>query len=191
MHPVVNLAITLVVAAGTGIGSAQLAIERGRLFGAVSADGWTAWPASGSLNADPYSLAMLARTGEIPLGDGEGIAFTTTTDSGGRPLSGACVYQVSGETPPARLWTLSAYDADGLLMPNPARRTGFHSQEILRDGSGGFVITISADVAPGNWLPIGRPEHFDLVLRLYDTPLTTGSQITDLVMPAVHRVGCL
>jgi hypothetical protein len=189
--PVLNLAIAFVVAAVTGIGSAHLAIKQGRLFGAVSAGSWIAWPASGSLEADPYSLAVLARTGEIQLGDGEGIAFAATTDSDGDQLSGACVYRVSGETPAARLWTLTAYDAAGRLMPNPANRTGYHSREILRNPAGGFVITVSADVAAGNWLPIGRPERFSLMLRLYDTPLTTGSQITSLIMPQVHKVGCL
>ena len=50
---------------------------------------WTAWPHAGSPDADPYSIAMLARTGEVPLGAGEGIAFTAEIDSDGAPLSGA------------------------------------------------------------------------------------------------------
>ena len=95
-----------------------------------------------------------------------------------------------GQTPAARLWTLTAYDADGRLMLNPARRSGFHSREIVRRPDGSFVISVSPEVAPGNWLPIGRVEHFRLVLRLYDTPLTTGSRIADLVMPDIRKETC-
>ena len=50
---------------------------------------------------------------------------------------------------------------------------------------------MSPEVAPGNWLPVGRVEHFRLVLRLYDTPLTTGSRIADLAMPDIRKVALL
>lgn len=190
MRLVINLAIALAVAAVIGISSAQFAIQQGRIFGAVSAGVWTAWPGTGGLNADPYSAAMLARTGEIPLGDGEGIAFTAQVDGEGSDLVGNCVYRVTGETPAARLWTLTAYDHQGQLLANAVDRTGFHSHEILRRENGTFAITVSADVAPGNWLPITGEERIVLSLRLYDTPVTTGSQIADLVMPRITRVGC-
>ena len=190
MRLIIDIAIAIAIAVVIGVSSAWYAVERGFLFGAVTAGAWTAWPDAGSANADPYSLATLARTGEVPLGAGEGIAFTAEDDSVGEPLSGACAYEVVGQTPAARLWTLTAYDAQGRLMINAARRPSFHSREIVRQANGSFVITVSADVAPGNWLPIGRVDHFRLVLRLYDTPLTTGSRIADLVMPDIRKGAC-
>ena len=75
-------------------------------------------------------------------------------------------------------------------MANAARRPGFHSREILRNADGSFDITISPEVQPGNWLPIARVDRFKLMLRLYDTPLTTGSQLANLVMPQIVRDGC-
>ena len=63
-------------------------IEHGFIFGAVTAGAWTAWPTAGSADADPYSLATLARTGEVPLGAGEGIAFTAEDDSRRRAAVG-------------------------------------------------------------------------------------------------------
>jgi hypothetical protein len=185
-----DLAIALVVAVAVGVSSAWYAVDRGRLFGAVSAGSWTAWPLEGSPDADPYSLAMLARTGEVPLGAGEGLSFTAEADGDGQRLSGSCTYAVVGETPAARLWTLTATDASGRLMVNVAHRPGFHSREIVREADGSFRIVVSSHVEPGNWLPIGAVGGFKLVLRLYDTPLTTGSQIADLVMPAIERVSC-
>jgi hypothetical protein len=186
----IDIAIALVLAVTVGVSTAWYAIDRGFIFGAVTAGAWTAWPAAGGADADPYSLATLARTGEVPLGAGEGIAFTAEDDSAGTPLSGTCTYEVVGQTPAARLWTLTAYDSDGRLMVNAARRSGFHSREILRRPDGSFVITVSPEVAPGNWLPVGRVDHFRLVLRLYDTPLTTGSRIADLTMPDIRKERC-
>ena len=190
MRFLVDLAIATAVAVAVGISSAWYAVDRGRLFGAVTAGGWTAWPQEGSPDADPYSLAMLARTGEIPLGAGEGLSFTAEADGDGARLSGSCTYTVVGETPAARLWTLTATDDDGRLMVNVAHRPGFHSREIVREADGALRIIVSSHVEPGNWLPIGTVGRFKLVLRLYDTPLTTGSQIADLVMPAIERVSC-
>lgn len=190
MRFLIDLAVAFAVAVIVGVGSAWFAVDRGTIFGAVSAGGWTAWPQEGSAEADPYTLAMLARTGEVPLGAGEGLSFTATRDVDGNPLSGRCDYDVAGNTPAARLWTLTAYDDDGALMANVAGRPGFHSREIVRDANGDFRIRLSAVVQPGNWLPIGAVDRFRLELRLYDTPLTTGSQLTELTMPAIRKVAC-
>lgn len=190
MRFIIDLAIAIIVAVAVGVSSAWYTIERGRIFGAVTAGGWTAWPTEGSVDADPYSLAMLARTGEVPLGSGEGLSFTAETDADGAPLSGLCTYEVEGETPAARMWTLTAYDGVGRLMVNVARRPGFHSREIIRHPDGTFTITVASAVAPGNWLPIAPVDRFSLILRLYDTPLTTGSQIANLVMPAIRKASC-
>lgn len=187
---IIDLFIALIVATVLGFSTAWLAVERTPLFGAVRAGGWTAWPQAGGPDADPYSLARLARTGEVPLGAGEGLAFTAETDSDGDPLTGSCIYEVAGQTPPARLWTLTAYDHGGRLIDNPARRTGFHSRQILRREDGSFAIAVAAEVQPGNWLPVAPTERFELVLRLYDTPLTSGARPPDLTMPVIRRTDC-
>lgn len=190
MRFLVDLLIAVVVAVVVGVSSAWYAVESGHVFGAVHVGGWTAWPDEGSPDADPYSLAMLARTGEVPLGAGEGLSFTAVTDNADNPLSGKCSYEIAGQTPAARLWTLSAYDAGGHLMANIAHRPGFHSREIVREDNGDFVIRASSAVSPGNWLPIDGAVNFKLVLRLYDTPLTTGSQLASLSMPEIRKLVC-
>jgi hypothetical protein len=190
MRFIFDLALAVVIAAVVGISSAWFAIERGRLFGAVTVGNWVAFPAEGGPDADPYALAMLARTGEVPLGAGEGLSFSAEADSQGASLSGRCTYNVQGETPPARLWTLTAYDSAGRLMVNVAHRPGFHSREVVRQANGSFVVSVSQSAHDGNWLPVAPVDAFRLVLRLYDTPLTTGSQIAGLVMPAINKVSC-
>lgn len=190
MRLLIDIAIAVILAAVLGLATAWFAIERGPLFGGMAVGPWDAWPASGSPNADPYAVARLARTGEVPLGAGEGLAFTARNDSAGEPLSGRCTYRIDGQTPAARLWTLTAYDGNGRLMANAARRTGFQSREILRRPDGSFLVTASPDVQPGNWLPIATPGPFSLVFRLYDTPLTTGGEVSDRMMPAIVLEGC-
>jgi hypothetical protein len=186
----IDIAIAIIVALALGVSTAWLAVENGRFFGAVTVGAWTAWPHSGGPSADPYSVAFLARSGEVPLGAGEGLAFTATADSGGEPLSGNCTYEVTGETPQARLWTLTAYSASGRLMYNAAQRSGFHSREILREPDGSMTIIVSPEVHPGNWLPIFGSGRFSLVLRLYDTPLTTATAFVDLTLPRIVRRDC-
>ncbi|WP_421724270.1 DUF1214 domain-containing protein [Bauldia sp.] len=190
MRPLTDIAIAIAIAAVVGLTSAWFAIERGYIFGAVSSGEWTAWLSAGASDADPYAMAHLARTGEVPLGAGEGLAFNTAVDHDGEPLTGGCTYRIVGQTPAARLWTLTAYDAEGRLMANPAQRSGFHSREIVRRPDGSFDIAVSSDVQSGNWLPVDPSGDFTLTLRLYDTPLTTGGTLVDSDMPAIRREAC-
>lgn len=190
MRLLFDIAVALVIAIAIGAASAWYTLDRGRLFNSLSLGEWTAWPESGSPDADPYSGAMLARSGEVPLGAAEGLAFSADTDSAGAPLSGRCNYVIVGQTPLARLWTLTAYDSQGRLMGDAGQRTSFHSREILRRPDGRFEIRAASQVQPGNWLPITRDERFRIVLRLYDTPLATGNQLGELVMPQILRESC-
>jgi hypothetical protein len=186
----IDLAVALVIAIAIGATSAWYALDRGRLFNSLSVGEWTAWPESGSPDADPYSGAMLARSGEVPLGAAEGLAFSADADGTGAPLTGRCGYVIVGLTPLARLWTLTAYDGEGHLMGTADHRTGFHSREIVRRPDGRFEIRVATTVQPGNWLPIDPADRFRLVLRLYDTPLATGNRFGELVMPQILRETC-
>ena len=63
------------LAAAIGLGATWLTITRGVAFGSLTIGAWTAWPKSGSVDIDPYARASIARTGELPLGTGDGVAF--------------------------------------------------------------------------------------------------------------------
>jgi hypothetical protein len=183
-----HLLVAIVVAVATGLGTAWWMLSAGPPFGAVHRGAWVTWPEAGRGDADPYFRAVEARRGVAPLGSGEGLTFLATRDDGGAPLDAACLYRIEGTMPPARLWTLAASDTEGRGFDNPTGRVGFHSREILRREDGSFAITLSRNVQPGNWLPVGRGSLL-LTLRLYDTPLTE-SGVTDATLPAVVRVAC-
>lgn len=185
-----HLFLCATIALVGGIGSAYLAVDRGRLFNAVELGQWTAYPVAGTPDADPYSAATLARTGQVPLGAGEGLAFFGEYDSEGETLVAACDYTIAGDTPPARLWTLSVTDITGKLIANTAGRQSLDSHAVLRETDGSVTVTAARFARPGNWLPLGNASTIVFVLRLYDTPLTTGSGLADLSMPTIVRGDC-
>jgi hypothetical protein len=182
---------TLVLAAAIGLGATWLTLTRGVAFGSLTIGAWTAWPKSGSVDIDPYARAAIARTGELPVGAGDGVAFYAHTDDAGNVLDGRCSFVISGMTPAARYWTLTLYDQHGRLVANTLDRHGFTSAEIIRAADGRFAISVGPRARPGNWLPSGGIEQFVLVWRLYDTPIGVASLTTkEGPMPAVVRKGC-
>jgi hypothetical protein len=183
--------LTLLIAAALGLGATWFALTRNTAFGSVRIGAWTAWPRSGSTDIDPYARAGIARTGELPVGLGDGVAFLARGDDAGRPFDGRCEVVLRGTTPPARFWTLTLYDLEGRLVANSANRYGFTSQEIVRAADGSFEILAAPRARPGNWLPTGGAERYLLVLRLYDTPVgvATGAS-REAPMPAVVARAC-
>jgi hypothetical protein len=182
---------TFLVAAVIGLGATWFTLTRGVAFGSLTIGAWTAWPKSGSVDIDPYARAIVARSGELPTGMGDGVAFYAQTDDAGGKLDGRCIFALSGLTPPARYWTLTLYDSEGELVPNAIDRYGFTSEEIVRDSDGRFLITVAPLARPGNWLPSGGVEKFVLVWRLYDTPIGVATRTTkEGPMPAITRKGC-
>ena len=181
----------LLLAAAVGLGMTWLTISRGVAFGTMTVGAWTAWPKTGSVDIDPYARATIARTGELPLGTGDGVAFYARTDDAGNVLDGRCTFTISGTTPTARYWTLTLYDRNGRLVANTLDRHGFTSTEIVRDTAGRFNISVAPRARPGNWLPTGGIERYVLVWRLYDTPVGVASRTTKQdPMPAVARKAC-
>ncbi len=52
-------------------------------------------------------------------------------------------------------------------------------------------IDVSAEARSGNWLPSGEAKHYVLMLRLYDTGLSTvGTVLKPDEMPSIQRIGC-
>ena len=185
-------AFALVIAAMVGLGATWAALTRGTAYGGVSIGAWTAWPKNGTPGIDPYARAMVARTGELPVGSGDGVAFYANTDDAGQVLDGRCDVLLSGITPQARFWTITLYDPEGRLVANSAQRQGFTSQEIIRKADGSFDILAGPRARPGNWLPTGGVERYVLLLRLYDTPVGMATRSgREAPMPAISKGACL
>ncbi len=180
----------LLLALGLGLGSTYLILNSDPPFGRLRIGPWTAWPALGSADADPYMRAILAQRGAVPLAIGEGLGFTAVTDSEGRPLDSACTYRVGSGAPAARFWTFSIYDQNGQLPKTELGRSSFTSAEILRDQQDHFTIALSRGLQDGNWLQLPGSGNFSIVLRLYDTPGAAGTGLNESVFPTIQRVEC-
>ncbi|MEX2035768.1 MAG: DUF1214 domain-containing protein, partial [Xanthobacteraceae bacterium] len=148
-------------------------------------------PKTGTRDIDPYARATIARSGELPLGSGDGIAFFAHADDAGRPLDGRCDVLVSGTTPQARFWTLTLYDPQGRLVGNSVDRQGFTSQEIVRHADGSFDIVIAPRARAGNWLPTNAVDSYVLVLRLYDSAVGVATRAArEVPMPTLQVQSC-
>jgi hypothetical protein len=183
--------LALIIATAVGLGATWMTATRGTDLGTLTIGAWTARPKTGTADVDPYSRATIARSGELPVGTGDGVAFSATTDDRKKPLDGRCDVVVSGVTPAARFWTLTLYDRKGRLVANSLQRYGFTSQEILRGSDGAFEIRVASRSRAGNWLPTGGIERYALMLRLYDTPVGVATRSKrDAPMPTIATVGC-
>jgi hypothetical protein len=181
----------LVVAAAVGLGATYFALTRGAAFGALTIGSWTAWPKTGTTEADPYARASIARTGRLPIALGDGLTFLAKTDDKGRWLDGRCDVVLSGVTPAARFWTLTLYNPDGELVANSINRYDFTSQEIVRRADGSFEIVIAPRASSGNWLPTGGIERYILALRFYDTAVGVATKEgREIPMPAIKTGSC-
>jgi hypothetical protein len=183
--------LAFIIAAAIGLGATWFAITQSTAYGGVTIGAWTAWPKVGTVGIDPYARAMVARSGELPVGSGDGVAFYARSDDAGWPLDGRCDTVLAGITPQARYFTITLYDYDGRLVANSVERHGFTSQEIMRRSDGTFEITVGPRARPGNWLPSGGIERYLLVLRLYDTPIGVATRTgREAPMPSISRKAC-
>ena len=75
MRLLLGTLFALGVAALVGLGATWFALTQGQAFGGLTVGAWTAWPRHGTAGIDPYARAMVARSGELPIGSGDGVAF--------------------------------------------------------------------------------------------------------------------
>lgn len=190
MRSVVTLLAGAAVALALGLWTAWLTVRSPAPIDTISLGVWQAWPNAGTQEVDPYSRARLARNGEIPLGSGEGLMLLALGDERGARLEGRCEYRIVGQTPPARLWTVTLENEDGRVVPAPDGVAALGSEVLLRLPDGSFQITLARTPRAGNWISTEAAERFRIVVRLYDTTARTGTALTTLSMPRVVRDRC-
>lgn len=143
---------------------------------ALRTSGWLLPPGNiGDYGTDYAFRALIAVVGlgaNTPI---EAIYPSGIADAGGALYNGANSYRLTfapGQPPPARyFWSLTMYDSNGYLVPNPIDRysVGPSHPPLLRRGDGSIVVAIQPTPpteANVNWLP-SRPGGFRLSLRLY------------------------
>ena len=184
--------IAVTIALYLGGWSARWAVDHSSEIGTVVVGQWQATPFAGAPDADPYSKARLAVLGNLTLGIGEGIQFRSSADEAGRALRRECSYVIAGTTPPARIFTLAAYQPEGQLIRPSAGRPGWlTSNNLMRDDDNAFKIAVGPKATAGNWLATSGSGPMTLMLALYDTPASAASGASSLALPSITREGCL
>lgn len=187
----INTAIIILIGLILGGVSAYYSLQRSHGIGAVNAGPWSAWPFVGGAQVDPYTVAKATTDGTIHLGAAEGLAFEAKSDQKGEPLRRECNYEVSGNTSTTKLWTLSAYDTLGkLVLNNTQIVSALYSGNTIRYPDSSFILKMGERPQSGNWLPLKGKGELKLILRLYDTPITSNSGVIDPQMPRIKLLGC-
>jgi hypothetical protein len=118
--------------------------------------------------------AIVAYIGLGALHTGEALYASGHFDADGQLFDGRQPYTLHFEPeamPPAEaFWSVTLYDADRYLYPNPLRRhaVGDRTRGLRRDPDGGLTLRVQheAPLDPANWLP-APAGRFYLILRLY------------------------
>lgn len=143
---------------GKNVNGWRIALDLGR-YGTRYAyrAGWTFYGVGGNLAEDAV----------YPFGE---------TQADGRPFDGAKKYELrfSKEqiSPVNAFWSITLYDKDSFLVPNPINRSALGDRSHLKaDKDGSLTIHIQSE-SPGkdsesNWLPSPPSGPFKLALRLY------------------------
>jgi hypothetical protein len=174
-----------------GLGATWMTATRGTDLGTLTIGAWTARPKTGTADIDPYSRASIARSGELPVGTGDGVAFSATTDDKQAAARRALRRGRQRRHAGGAVLDADAVRPKGHLVANSLQRYGFTSQEIIRGSDGAFEIRVASRSRAGNWLPTGGIERYALMLRLYDTPVGVATRTQrDAPMPSIATVGC-
>ncbi|MEN4921412.1 DUF1254 domain-containing protein [Achromobacter spanius] len=159
------------------------------------ANGWQQETASIGV----YGNAWLRRALTAQAQPGAGLPEDLTVlllaaDSQGALLDGAHRYALHFEReqlPPAdALWSLAAYDPQGMPVPNPVNRYALGDRDPLRYNPDGSLDLVFSHAAPApdeqsNWLPIPAAGPVGVLLRVY----SPGPAVVDGLWapPAVRR----
>ena len=177
-----------------GISSARYMVDDGFSLVVGRAGPWRTWMHAGSRDADPYTRAHFARTGQLPITAASGLTFFAQQDDKGRRLSSDCEYEIIARPQTALWWTVALYDEEGKLIPNKANRYAFNSQNLAMLSDGTQRIVLAPEARPGHWLPSGEDHDLTLVLHII-RPLSLEQAQNQVAtaphdLPRIHRVGC-
>ena len=96
MRATTGFLYALTIGAVFGLGLTWFGLGGGPMLGAMRIGPWTAWPEAGTQDADRYVRASLARSGDLPLGAGEGL----TRDLGGDGSTATITKRLVANLPP-------------------------------------------------------------------------------------------
>jgi hypothetical protein len=186
----IYILVSLTLGLSIGVYSAQYAIRQGVATSITSVGPWQSFKETNISELNPYALAHTANHGNLKLANFEVLYFIARTDDKNRALSGRCEYTITGNSPDARWWSLTAYDQRGMLIENQADRYSFNNTNLRMKKDARFRIAVAANARPGNWIPIKADSPFMIMLRLYSPGIGSIRDEKQISFPQIERLDC-
>ncbi|MEU7632783.1 DUF1254 domain-containing protein [Nocardia sp. NPDC049220] len=142
---------------------------------AINENGWAYDPGIGSYGTNYLLRASIAWRG-LGAAQAEDAIYPTqfvTVDQGDGEARFRLHFAPGALPPVEAFWSLTAYDVDSYLVPNPAQiHSVGHQAPVVLNPDGSLDLTLQfSDPGPsvpvGNWLPIPEAGEFSLTMRLY------------------------
>ena len=181
------------VGLAVGCGLAVQKIREGLSSGGIVNGPWHSPENAGTDRADPGTRAVIALRGLLALPASEAVYFNAAVDSDGRPLKGSCNYRVTGGALPTRWWTLTAYDADGYLIPNRDHLYSVGSAAMSPLEKGNWTVSIGPKppaTDASRWVATEEDAPFELTLRAYHPKPALLADRAHIALPKIVREGC-
>ena len=137
-------AATLVIGLAIGAGSAWWALQAGGGAFTQHMGQWSWSRATGSIDAGPYTRAIVARDGLLALSADEALYLNLDKDENAKPLREDCVYELSGGQIPARWWSVTLYAPDNFLAQNNDGAYSIDSTHVQGDADGRWSARIAS-----------------------------------------------
>lgn len=187
---VLFLAVGLIL----GFGLAVRSVRAGALGSGDRIGAWETGRDFGIVDQSAKTRAVVALRGLLALPATEARYYNARFDDAGQPLTANCTYRLTGGALAAQFWTVTLYDADGYLVPNPPSIFSVGNMAMPPAEQGRWTIIVSPVQQPGRWLPTGSEggvaTPIVLTLRAY-LPADGGKgNFTAAELPTVRKEGC-
>jgi hypothetical protein len=151
---------------------------------------WRGTSLVGRVPGGPYERLAIATRGLVGLPRSETLYLEASSDADGRAFRPGCAYRFTGPVLPARWWSLTPYDADWELIPNPDGVYSVGSHNARLDAEGRFSVRLAVDAAGPAELPLAEEPGTFVVLRLYHPEPDVASRLAEIEWPAIVREAC-
>ena len=162
----------------------------------IKNDIWRIIPSPGDPDRNIYTRAAVATQGTLASKKPEQAYFLTEIDIEEQPLTGSCLYKLSGEDIDSRWWSINPYAEDGFLIENSEKLYSYNSETINYNPTGGYEIyflgnnEFIAEISDKNWLRVNPDENFSIALRVYNPGEEFFSNLKRVNLPIVEKVRC-
>lgn len=181
----------LLILGGFTLGSATIPLG---VFGVeiIKVDHWESNWLIGTKQTNPYVRSYVSVFGLLGLPKTEAVYFNRSSDDEGRPLTGDCVYEMTGTGQAAQWWSITLYDDYGFFPMNDGQALSVDATDFSNSMNRWRASISQTPPDDGTaWISSQAADGFVLTLRLYKPSADLlALPKTVLNPPSVKRLSC-